>query len=211
MKIDALITAGGKGSRIKEIGTEKPMIDLLGRPIIDYVIDALKESSHIKDVYISVSPNTPLTKQHLKNKDVIIIDTSGEEYCVDLNYSMSQMKTKEVFICPADMPLLSSSGIDFVIEGYYNSGVHSYSVAAPYSLLVSLGISPTYSLPVNGVKSVFCGVSVLDRLDMLSMKSLSEGYVLTENIELIININTIIELKIAEEVLTSSKRSSSGN
>lgn len=210
MKIDALITAGGKGSRIKEIGTEKPIINILGRPIIDYVIDALKAASHIKDVYISVSPNTPLTKQHLKDMDVNIVDTSGEEYCIDLNYSMNQMTTEEVFICPADMPLLSPSGIDSVIEGYYKSGVHSYSVAAPYSLLTSLGIKPTYSLPVNGVQSVFCGVSVLDRLDMLSMKSLTEGYMLTENIDLIINVNTVNELKIAKEVLTSSNRSTSG-
>lgn len=210
MKIDALITAGGKGSRIKEIGTEKPIINLLGRPIVDYVIDALKAASHIKDIYISVSPNTPLTRQHLKGIDVNIIDTSGEEYCVDLNYSMNQMTTEEVFICPADMPLLSSSGVDFVVEGYYKSGVHSYSVAAPHALLVSLGINPTYSLPVNGVQSVFCGVSVLDRLDMLSMKSLTEGYVLTENIDLILNVNTMHELKIAEEVLASSNKSASG-
>ncbi|WP_400207687.1 NTP transferase domain-containing protein [Candidatus Methanomassiliicoccus intestinalis] len=211
MKIDALITAGGKGSRIREMGVEKPMIELLQRPIIDYVIDALQTAAHIGDIYVSVSPNTQLTKEHLREKEVIIIDTSGEEYCIDLNYAMNQMTTREVFICPADMPLLSPTGIDTVVEGYYQSGVHSYSVATPYSLLTSLGIKPTYSLPVENVQAVFCGVSVLDRLDMLSMKSLTEGYMLTENMDLILNVNTTNELKIAEEVLTSSKKLPSRN
>ena len=43
------------------------------------------------------------------------------------------------------------------------------------------------------------------------MKSLTEGYMLTENMDLILNVNTTNELKIAEEVLTSSKKLPSRN
>jgi len=41
--LDALVMAGGKGSRLR-MG-EKPLVKLFGRPLIDYVVSALLDSS----------------------------------------------------------------------------------------------------------------------------------------------------------------------
>ena len=52
----ALILAGGKGTRLCEITKNqvpKPMAKLLGKPIIEYVIDNLKQNG-VYDITISV-------------------------------------------------------------------------------------------------------------------------------------------------------------
>jgi GTP:adenosylcobinamide-phosphate guanylyltransferase len=41
MKIPALIMVGGKGKRI-ESSVEKPLIPFLGKPLVDWTVDAVK-------------------------------------------------------------------------------------------------------------------------------------------------------------------------
>ena len=53
--IKAVISAGGKGTRISSINSEvpKPMIEILGKPILQYEVEALKKQG-IKDIIITV-------------------------------------------------------------------------------------------------------------------------------------------------------------
>lgn len=46
MKIPALIMVGGKGKRIG-LSVEKPLIPFLGKPLVDWVVDAVKSSKKI--------------------------------------------------------------------------------------------------------------------------------------------------------------------
>ena len=55
--MDAIIMAGGLGSRLG-MG-EKPCVNILHKPLITYVIDALQEASGIDKIYVAVSPATP--------------------------------------------------------------------------------------------------------------------------------------------------------
>lgn len=77
--------AGGKGERLKS-DIEKPLFPLNNKPLIDYVIDNLKNSNLIEEIIIAVSPNTPNTKKHLidthglMNYDDLIKKTSSQDY-----------------------------------------------------------------------------------------------------------------------------------
>ena len=41
----ALVTAGGKGSRIRELGVEKPLVPIAGVPMIDRILAELEDRS----------------------------------------------------------------------------------------------------------------------------------------------------------------------
>ena len=52
-KIDVVILAGGKGSRIKKYlkNSSKPMLNFKGRPLIDYIIKKIS-AYPINNIYI---------------------------------------------------------------------------------------------------------------------------------------------------------------
>lgn len=210
MAVDALITAGGKGTRMRELGMEKPMVPLRGRPLIGHVLEAVRSSGYIGEVHASVSDNTPLTREHLKGLEVRVIETSGMEYCQDLQDALRTIGTDHVLICPADVPLITIENIDRLIVGYLSSGVESYSVAVPCSILQEIGVRPSYRFTVNGVDTALCGISVVDRRKMISGALLSEGYMIMGSPDLALNINTLDDLRAAEKIL-GTRTECSGN
>ncbi len=127
----ALVTAGGKGSRISELGVEKPLVLIAGVPMIDRLLDELARSSMIDRMYVSVSPLAPMTREHLKGMDVIVIDTPGNGYVADLNGSMNAIEEDAVLVCPSDMPLITSAGVDELIATYDERAQPSLTVALP--------------------------------------------------------------------------------
>ena len=82
------MTAGGRGSRISELGTEKPLVPVAGVPMIDRMLDQLGRSERLERIYVSVSPLAPRTREHLLERDVVIVDTPGNGYVADLTGSM---------------------------------------------------------------------------------------------------------------------------
>ena len=57
----------------------------------------------------------------------------------------------------------------------------------PKDTVLSLGINPTYSTWIDGREVVLCGVSVVDRVEMLTKESLVEGYTVVDLPEFAIN------------------------
>lgn len=201
LKVDAIITAGGKGTRIKELHIEKPLIRILDIPIIDYVLDAMLESRYIEEIFVSVSPFTPNTKKYVEKKGFKVIKTPGLGYVEDLKYSMNYLSSSHVFVCPADMPLLRGKSIDMVVKAYFKSKKSSLVVGVPFHIIKSLGATSTFKSIVHGHVIVPCGVSVVNRNEMLSKEYLDEDYLITEVLDFAVNVNTINDLQIAKKIL----------
>jgi adenosylcobinamide-phosphate guanylyltransferase len=195
------VTAGGKGSRISELGVEKPLVMIAGVPMIDRILDQLDRSSRIDRVYVSVSPLAPMTREHLKGKDVVIIETPGNGYVSDLNSSMRAIQEDAVLVCPSDMPLITSAGFDEVIATYDERAQPALTVALPPSVIEKLGLIVTYVEEIDGRPLTFCGVSVVDRHEMLTGNFLPGGYFVTEKEEFAVNVNTVHDLRLAEGIL----------
>jgi len=195
------VTAGGQGSRIRELGVEKPLLPVLGRKLIDRAILAVSSTPLISAIYVSVSQFTPSTESYLLGLPVKVIRTKGEGYVPDLHEMMNVIQERSVLICPVDMPLLTGDGIGRLIEEYLRRGEPSLTVALPPSMVSSLGMDVTYSEVVDGKELTFCGVSVVEREAMLRDFYVAGGYYVTEEEDFAVNVNSKRDLAIAESML----------
>jgi adenosylcobinamide-phosphate guanylyltransferase len=209
MRVDAIVTAGGRGTRISEIGKEKPLIEIGGEPIIKRVLDALEGSERVRNIHVSISGNTPLTERFVKEMGYGTILTSGEDYVADLRDSMEASSSRAVLVCPADVPLITSYSVDRLVDSYEIGSNLSLAVAIPADCFISMGMNPTFEIEVNGERVVLCGVSVVDREMMISGEYLDEGYHVTRRMDFAINVNSVKELRLAETILERRSQSSS--
>lgn len=191
---------------MRDVPGEKPLVPLLGRPMIDWALDALLNSEGIGTLYVSVSHNVPQTMKHLAGLGIEVIMTSGTGYVFDLGEAMNHLRSDDVLVCPADMPLITSQGIEEVLGYFRHARVASLSVAVPSSIVRSIGAIPSYTVMAEGREVVLCGVSVVDRELMLSGNTLSQGFMITEDEQFALNVNTREELNRAESLLRRRRK-----
>ncbi len=199
MSVAALITAGGKGTRIKELDVEKPMATIMGRPMVDIILEQMLQVDEISSVYVSVSDNVPRTREHLASMGVKVLETSGTEYCHDLIQAAEGISEDHIFICPSDLPLIRAELIGQIVSEYLRRGEQSLTVGIPLEKALDFGVDVTFYENVDGRSVVPCGVSVVDRLRMLTREFLPGGYFLAETPDVVINVNTVKDLKMADQ------------
>ena len=195
--MEALVMAGGKGSRMGYCGVEKPMIEVGGVYTVERVINALKSSKHIDKILVSVSPNTPDTESYMKDIGIETIRTSGEDYVEDLHDSFRVLSGKYILTCPSDLPLLRSFTIDAFIDYFLENPDDSMTAIVEEDVVVKSGITPSFDFGYDGKKWVISGINIMDRTKILSNEVLSYSYFMTDWVDLAINMNTEHELKIA--------------
>ncbi|MHC1680241.1 MAG: NTP transferase domain-containing protein [Methanomassiliicoccales archaeon] len=201
MSVAALITAGGRGTRIKELGTEKPLALLHGRPMVDDVLEQMMLVDEISSVYVSISDNVPRTRDHLKGMGVKLLETSGTEYCHDLIQAAEGISEDHIFICPADLPLLRAKLVSEVVKEYLKRKEQSLTVGIPLEKALEFGVDVTFYENVDGRPLMPCGVSVVDRKRMLTREYLPGSYFVADTPDVAVNVNTVADLKRAEKVL----------
>ncbi len=195
--MEALVMAGGKGSRMGYCGVEKPMIEVGGIYTVERVINALKSSKHIDKILVSVSPNTPDTERYMNDIGIETIRTSGEDYVEDLHDSFRVLSGKYILTCPSDLPLLRSFTIDAFIDYFLENPDDSMTAIVEEDVVVKSGITPSFDFGYDGKKWVISGINIMDRTKILSNEVLSYSYFMTDWVDLAINMNTDHELKIA--------------
>ncbi|MDP2215693.1 MAG: NTP transferase domain-containing protein [Methanolobus sp.] len=199
--MDAIIMAGGFGSRLG-MG-EKPTVELLGRPLISYVIDALERTPEVGKIHVAVSPATPNTGSVILNRyngRVGVINTGGGNYVADMVYAVQDAGiTEPVLIMMSDIPLLDPEIIGHIIRKYETCGTPAMSVFSPIWVCKGLGIRPDTVFNWEGKLIVPAGVNILDGKDV----EREQAYVslVLENVELALNVNTVADLEKCKEVL----------
>jgi len=102
MKVPALIMAGGRGKRIG-LPVEKPLLPFLGKPLVDWVAEAVASAQNVSQFYIVTSPNTPETGNHCRRKGWKVLRTDGKGYHTDLKQATVMADSKgPVLTIPAD-------------------------------------------------------------------------------------------------------------
>ena len=195
--MEALVMAGGKGTRMGFCGVEKPMIEVGGIYTVERVINALKDSKNIDKILVSVSPNTPDTERYVKDLGIETIRTSGEDYVQDLHDSFRILKGKYVLTCPSDMPLLRPFTVDAFVDYFLKNPNDSMTAIIEESVVTNSGFTPSYDLDYEGKKWVLSGMNIMDREKILSDVVLNYSYFMTDWVDLAINMNTEYELKMA--------------
>jgi adenosylcobinamide-phosphate guanylyltransferase len=204
MRIVALIMAGGKGTRFGG-DTEKPMAQFNGKPLIRWVIEAVKESERISETYVAVTANSPKTAQEAKKAFVKIIETDGRGYHADIKQAVQAAKIRcPVLIVSADLPLLNGAFLDEIIEEYEESGKPALTVMIPEEALTEYGLSAVTSYEQAGKVYAVSGINVIDGRRILEEQE--QEVIVSSRPEAVFTVNSLEDLEAAKKYLLRTKR-----
>jgi len=198
MGVTALVMAGGKGTRMA-LSEEKPLLQVGGKPVIEHVITALKDAKKISSIVVAVSDYTPETAKLMLKFPVSVIKTPGKEYVSDMGYAVRALGLQTVLAIGADLPLITADVIDAIVEHYEQCGKPALSVVVSMETKAKLGLGGKYEFELNGERVVPAGINVIDG-QRIDEEKLDEEIYVSDRKEVAININTIQELKIAEDL-----------
>ena len=204
MGVTALIMAGGKGTRM-ERSEEKPLLRVGGKPVIEHVLTALENAKRIGSIVVAVSDYTPKTAKLLLKYPVSVVKTPGKEYVSDMGYAIRTLNLQTVLAIGADLPLIESGVIDDIVEHYERCGKPALSVVVSMETKAKLGLSGKYGFELSGKHVVPAGINVIDGR-RINEKELDEEIYVSDRKEVAININTVRELRIAEELFQKTLR-----
>jgi adenosylcobinamide-phosphate guanylyltransferase len=199
MGVTALLMAGGKGTRMKG-KEEKPLIKVGGKPLIEHVLNALKNAKKIDKIVVAVSENTLKTAKVAKKFQVKVIKTPGRGFCLDARYAIKKLKLNTVLTISVDLPLVTGEVIDKVIEHYERCGKPALCVMAPPEIYKRLGIDADYIFEVEGRALTPVGINVVDGKKINEERLEEEVFVITKE-EIAVNVNRRKDIEIAERFL----------
>lgn len=119
----AIVMAGGAGSRLGYV--EKPMVKLLGKPLISWIIDTLMASPSITAVACAVSPRTPRTRGFCLSRGADVVETAGAGYEHDVVEAVKQVGGLAL-VAVSDVPLITPTDVELLIEAWNDCCRSSY-------------------------------------------------------------------------------------
>ena len=188
------------------IREEKPLIKVCGKPVIEYVIAALKTAKKIDSIIVATSACTPKTAKYLSRFRVKVVETPGTDYVSDMGYASQNLKLDVFLAIAADLPLVTGEVLDTIVERYERCGKPALTVAVPLETKQRIGMSVEYSFKMDGRDVVPVGINVIDGRSRYGDEWLDQDIYLLNLDELAVNINTVHELKLAENLLANRKR-----
>jgi len=200
MGVVALVMAGGRGTRMK-LAEEKPLISVCGKPVIEYVLAALKNAEMIDKIIVATSTFTPKTTALMKQQGVNVIETPGKDYVSDMGYTVQTLKLGVFLAIAADLPLVKPEMIDAIVERYERCGKPALTVAVPMAIKTRLGMCIDYSFKEGEQDVVPVGINVIDGSKRYGDEWLDQDIYVLNHEELAVNINTVQELQLAEKLL----------
>jgi len=200
MGITALVMAGGKGTRMR-MTEEKPLIKVCGKPVIEYVIAALRNAKKIDNIIVTTTCCTPKTAKLMSQFQVKVVETPGNDYVSDMGYAAKKLRLGVFLAIAADLPLVTSVALDAVVERYECCGKPALTVAVPLMTKMKLGMSVEYSFKMDDKEVVPVGINVIDGQKRYGDEWLDQDIYLLDLDELAVNINTLEELQLAERLL----------
>jgi adenosylcobinamide-phosphate guanylyltransferase len=205
MKVPALVMAGGRGSRMG-LPTEKPLLPFLGKPLIDWVAEAIVDAKKVSEFYVITSANTPQTEQHCQSKGWKILHTDAKGYHNDLKQAVSMANlTGPVLTMPSDVPAITGQVLDKIVDSFELCGKDFLAVFVPIKARQDLGLSISSTDEYKGVWYAVSGVNVINGTKILSEGKIETSAIITDETEVLLNINTTKDLEIAQNIMQKTK------
>jgi adenosylcobinamide-phosphate guanylyltransferase len=208
MKVPALIMAGGKSKRIR-LAIEKPLLPFLGKPLIEWVVDAVRSSEKISEFYIVTSENAPGTEKKCLKDGLKVIRTDGKSYHDDLKQAILEAQLQcPVLTIPADLPAVTGKFLDKVVTAYETCGKDALAVFVPISTRERLELSVSSTDYHKGLLYAVSGVNIINGARIQDEGKIDTSAIITEEIEVLLNINTLKDLEIAEKIIGGQRKTS---
>jgi len=206
MRITALVMAGGLGKRMK-LTVEKPLVWFMGKPLIERVVEAVKSASKISEFYIVTSPNTPETEAKCLKDGLRVVRTDGKGYHNDLVQAITKANLlSPVLIIPSDLPALTGKFLDRVISAFEKCGKDALAVFVPIKTRERFRLSISSTDEYKGTWYAVSGVNIVNGSRIRDEGKIATSAIITEEIEVLLNINTQNDLAIAEEIIRNVRR-----
>jgi len=204
MKMPALIMAGGKGKRIG-LPVEKPLLPFLGKPLVDWVAGAVASAQKISEFYVVTSANTPETEKHCQERGWKVLRTDAKGYHDDLKQAARQANlTGPLLTVPADSPAVTGNFLDKIISQFEEGGKDFYAVFVPISAREALGLSVDSTDEYKGEWYAVSGVNIVNGARIQGEGKIETNALITQEVEVLLNINTLKDLEIAEKTMKSN-------
>jgi adenosylcobinamide-phosphate guanylyltransferase len=201
MKLPALIMAGGKGTRIS-LPIEKPLLPFIGKPLIDWVAEAVINANNVSEFYVVTSPNTPQTENHCQSKGWKVLSTDAKGYHNDLKQAtLMEGLMGPVLTVPADSPAVTGKFLDKIISQFEICGKDFYAIFVPIPARETLGLSVDSTDEFRGEWYAVSGVNIVNGAKIQGEGKIETSALITEEVEVLLNINTLKDLEIAEKIM----------
>ncbi|WP_457620615.1 NTP transferase domain-containing protein [Methanopyrus sp.] len=199
-KLPALVMAGGRARRMG--GVEKPAVEVAGKPMLVWVLQALQDSSRVESITVAVSRGARITRSIAERLGVKVVVTPGRGYVHDLRFALENVGTPALTVT-ADLPCLTADIVDLVVAVWSAVPEPSLSVWIPRSLVMKAGLSlwRRFESTVGNVRAVVAGLNVVGGL-----RKTDEFKLLLDEPRLAYNVNTRHDLRKVEGVLQSCPR-----
>ncbi len=179
----------------------------LGKPLIDWVVEAVASAENISEFYVVTSENTPETEKHCKNKGWRVLRTDAKGYHDDLKQAVYQAGlANAVLTIPADLPALTGKFLDKVINTFEVCGKDFLAVFVPIKARENLELSISSTDEYNGVWHAVAGVNIINGTKIQQEGKIETSAIITEEIEVLLNINTLKDLNIAEKIIQKQRK-----
>ena len=200
MKLPALIMAGGKGTRIS-LQIEKPLLPFIGKPLIDWVAEAVINANNVSEFYVVTSPNTPQTEKHCQSKGWKVLSADAKGYHNDLKQAtLMEGLMGPVLTVPADSPAVTGKFLDKIINQFEICGKDFYAIFVPIQARETLGLSVDSTDEFMGEWYAVSGVNIVNGAKIQGEGKIETSALITEEVEVLLNINTLKDLEIAEKI-----------
>ncbi|ADN36058.1 5-deoxyadenosylcobinamide phosphate nucleotidyltransferase [Methanolacinia petrolearia DSM 11571] len=151
--------AGGAGSRL-DMG-EKPLVKVLGKPMLQYVAEAFIDAGC--DILVITSHLVPMTKNWCRAMGYDFYNASGTGYVEDLFECIRETSPEgPVFSCVSDLPGITADIISEVFETYQLKEKPALSVWVPEEYFIEAGCTPSYVEDVESCPACPVGLNIID-------------------------------------------------
>lgn len=204
MKVPALIMAGGKGIRMG-LPTEKPLLPLLGKPLVEWVAEAVTSAQNVSEFLVVTSSNTPETEKYCQNKGWRVLRTDAKGYHNDLKQAARLAGLMgPILTIPADSPAVTSEFLDKIVSQFEACGKDFYAVFVPISAREALGLSIDSTDEYKGEWYAVSGVNIVNGAKIQGEGKIETSALITKEVEVLLNINTLKDLEISERIMKNS-------
>lgn len=201
LKIPALIMAGGKGSRMG-LQIEKPLLPFLGKPLIDWVAEAVGKSKSISEFCVVTSPNTPQTQKHCQIKGWKFVQSQADGYHNDLKQAVAKLGwLGPVLTLPSDVPAVTPQVLDKIVTEFENCDKDFLAVFVPIQSRLDLGLSISSTDEYQGIWYAVSGVNIVNGRKIQGEGKIETAAIVTNDTEVLLNVNTPKDLEIAEKIV----------
>ena len=198
--------AGGMGKRMG-LPVEKPLLPFLGKPLIDWVVEAVQSAEKVSEFYVVTSQNTPETEKRCMSKGWKVLRTYAKGYHNDLKQAALEAGLLgPVLTIPADLPAVTGKFLNKVISAFEVCGKDFFAVFMPIEKREGLGLSVSSTDEYRGVWYAVSGVNIVNGARIQGEGKIETSAIITEEIEVLLNINTVKDLEIAEKIMGKTKR-----